>query len=127
MARKGEIEKRNKPPWAGSGFYREIDIESLDARTYLGKSVQLLKSELRAYVGQSNAATELLISRITYKVIKLSLYEAACLQNPENREAPHYLPMANSLRLDLQALAGMAGQAKPPDLEDYLRGEYGKD
>jgi hypothetical protein len=132
MSRQRSLTKKNqnkpKPwantpkPWHGSGFYQDLDIENLDNRTIIGKTVQNLKLALREYVGNSpSIVTDLIISRIVYKCIKLSLYETQCLQDPQNIEAQHYLPMANSLRLDLESLAKQAGEAKPLSLDDYLQ------
>jgi len=107
------------------GLYTEIDLNCLDKRTRLAKAIKSLKKELRDFVGNPTPATELLIHRIIYKTVKLSLYESTSLQDPKNEEAAHYLPMSNSLRLDLVALAGMVGKSKPPDLGKYLAENYG--
>jgi hypothetical protein len=107
------------------GLYLDLNMRNIDYRTKLGKAVKGLKTQLRTFVGESTTASELLIQRITYKAIKLGLYELNCFMNLENKESDHYLPMANSLRLDLQALAGMAGKPKPPNLDEYLRRTYG--
>ena len=117
---------KNKPkPWHGAGFYQHFDLEEIDGRTQLGKGIQALKTGLRAYLdGETTVVSELLIQRITYKAIKLAMYESTCLRDPTNEEAPHYLPLSNSLRLDLQALQALAGQSKPPSLDDYLQSTY---
>ena len=107
--------------WRGSGFHARLDLDNIDGRSKTGKTITVLKKCLRDYVVQCTPLTELLIGRIIYKTLKLMMYESACLQNPQNAESAHYLPMANSLRLDLQTLAGLAGEAKPPDLSDYLK------
>lgn len=130
MAKRNSLSKNNKPkpwhntpkPWHGSGFYGDLDIENLDNRTIIGKTVANLKHALREYAGPSpSIAVELIISRITYKCIKLSLYETACLQDPQNIEAQHYLPMANSLRLDLESLAKQVGEVnKLPSLDEFI-------
>jgi hypothetical protein len=109
---------------AKHGLYLTIDLSGIDSRTKTGRMIKGLKKELRLFVGDTSTASELLIHRIVYKTIKLSLYETTSLMNPQNSEAGHYLPMANSLRLDLQALAGMAGQKKAPDLQGYLDAIY---
>ena len=115
-------------PWHGSGFYGQLDLEKLDNRTSVAKAVKSLRESLREYVGDGNIISELLISQIIYKAIKLHFYTTACLQDLQNVEAPHFLPLANSLRLDLAELQKMAGQSKPPSLDDYLNGlqEAGK-
>ena len=78
-------------------------------------------------MGGSTTASELLISRICYKTIKLSLYEASSLTSLVNVESAHYLPMSNSLRLDLQALAELAKKQPPGDLYEKWRQEFFKD
>lgn len=107
------------------GLYTEIDINTIDRRTKLGITIKNLQKQLREYVGQTTTASELLIHRVVYKTIKLSLYESFSLENIEHKEADHYLPMANSLRLDLVALASMAGKPKAPDLNEYINAKYG--
>jgi hypothetical protein len=116
--------KKDKRKYAKSGLYRDIDISLVDGRTQAGKTIVGLRRELRDFVGEGTIATELLINQISYKVLKLTLYQAASLKSLKNEEAPHFLPMANSLRLDLVALAGMAGQKKAPDLQGYLDAVY---
>lgn len=89
-----QLWKNSPKPWHDSGFYRTIDIESLDNRSTIGKSVHNLKTALREFIGTPSVVGELLISRITYKTIKLSLYKDQCLQDSQNIEAHHYLPIA---------------------------------
>jgi hypothetical protein len=114
--------KRGRPPL--TGLY--IDLELVDGRTRLGKTITVLRNTLREYVGVSTPATELLIQRIVFKSIRLSMYECAALNDgPGMKPADHYIPLSNSLRLDLQALAQMAGKPKAPDLNDYLKSAYG--
>ena len=105
-------------------LYAKIDLNAIDGRTHVGKAITALKKELRDYIGEPTPGSELLIQRITYKAIKLSLYEVSCLTDLKPEESDHYLPMANSLRLDLAALGHMAGQARAPDLRDYLATNY---
>ena len=105
-------------------FYCVIDINNLDQRTNVAKTVQFLKDQLQAYIGEGNIVTDLLTHRIIYKTIRLSMYETDKLLQESLDEIDHYLPMSNSLRLDLQTLANMAGKPKPPDLNDYLKATY---
>lgn len=116
---------KDRRRWLKSGLYVEIDINKIDGRTRMGKTIKGLKAELRDFVGGSTTASELLISRICYKTIKLSLYEASSLTSLANEESAHYLPMSNSLRLDLQALADLAKKqpSKVPSLDDWMRAE----
>ena len=102
-------------------FYTKLDLSGIDKRTKLGRSIKALRRELREYVGEPSIGSEILIQRIIFKVIKLAQYEMVSLVNAYTDEAQHYLPMANSLRLDIQALQKMAGnKSKTPDLSRYL-------
>jgi len=103
------------------GLRAHIDFHAIDYRTKLGKTIKALGNQLREFVGEPTPVSELLISRIVYKGIKLAIYEAHCLENLENKEADHYLPMANSFRLDLQALAQLAGKSKAPSYEEIMK------
>jgi hypothetical protein len=112
---------KNSPrPWHGSFFYGQLDLDNLDNRTNVAKAVRSLQEALREYTGAVSVLSEILINQIIYKAVKLHFYTASCLQDLQNVEAPHYLPMANSLRLDLEALAKQAGSSKPLSLEEYL-------
>jgi hypothetical protein len=129
---KGAKPSRRQPnaepiPRNTSGFYKKIDLESIDGRTTLGKAVKEIKTQLREYVGDNRTlVAEILIGRIAYKVVRLCRYEINNLENPADQEVPHFLPLANSLRLDLIALQQMAGETKPPTLDDFLFTNYGK-
>jgi len=105
------------------GLY--LQLNGIDGRTRLGKTVIALRDVLREYVGESTPVTELLVQRICYKSLRLGLYEASQLVNLEEAEVDHYLPMANSLRHDLALLATMAGKPKAPNLNEYLKTHYG--
>ena len=95
-------------------------MNDLDQRTQIAIMARKTKKALQQFVGDNNAATEILIQQIVYKYLRLSIYTANNLENPEYWEAPHYLSMANSLRIDLQELTRQAGQAKPPSLDQYI-------
>ena len=125
MAKKENRKKKNKLPKRKHRFYCGIDLDYIDMRTTLGQTVKALRQELRAFVGEANVLTDVLCHRIIYKAIKLSMYETAKLLRESPDEAKHYLPMANSLRLDLLALSNLAGKPQPPDLNNYLKEVYG--
>lgn len=107
-------------PWNGSGFRANFQLEDVDGRTRVGKSILAIKKHLREYIGNNTVVTEILISQICYKTVRLSMYTHACLKDARQMESQYYMPMANSLRSDLQALAGLVGESRPPDLNDYL-------
>jgi hypothetical protein len=74
---------------------------------------------LREYAGDNcDIATELLIGEIGYKIVKLRLYQMNMLESRE--EAAHYLPMSNSVRLDLKELREVVGKQQAPDLREFL-------
>jgi hypothetical protein len=116
--------KNKKKKSYKSGLRLRLEYDTLDGRTSTAKAVKAIRNDLRGFVGESNAAAEILISRISYKVLKLTLYELTSLQNLKNDELPHYLPLSNSCRLDLIALAQLAGKPKPMDLNAYLEKNY---
>lgn|GEM_PF-6712934 len=118
---------KDRRRWLKTGLYTEIDIDAIDGRTRTGKTVKGLKAGLRDYVGNPTPASELLIHRIVYKTIKLSLYEASSLTMLTNEESAHYLPMSNSLRLDLRELAELAKKQPVGDLYDKWRESFFKD
>jgi len=104
------------------GLYRQIDLETLDGRTRLGKAAKEVKAELKAYVGRGTIVTDMLIDQIVYKLLRLKLYQARNVYNAKDFEAAHFLPLSNSLRLDLQELSRQVGQGRPPSLDEYLSG-----
>lgn len=116
------MERGSKRAYQTTGLYRQIDENALDGRTTTAKVIRELRKELQAYVGESTVAADILINRIIYKHLRLSAYENAFVENPKQEEKQHYIPLANSLRLDLQTLKELAGQKKaPPDLNTYLK------
>ena len=121
---KDESKNRTADNQTKHRLYCEIDINKLDKRTKAGMAIMAIGDRLRDYVGVNNAVTDMLIQRILYKSLRLSMYETSKIFDDQFKEADHYLPMANSLRLDLTALAGMAGKPKAPDLNDYLKRVY---
>ena len=74
--------------------------------------------------GPSPAAA-LLIERMTYKALKMAMFEASDLQGAQvsDKAVGLYITLSNSFRMDLQVLQAMAGQTSPPDdpdLREYL-------
>lgn len=104
-----------------------MDLSKLDGRTAPARAVKQILKELREYVGEGTVATELLLHRIAYKCVKLSMYEATKIDDMTAEESPAYIPLANSLRLDIQQLEKMVGSgSKAPDLQSYLSQNYGE-
>jgi hypothetical protein len=117
--------KRKKIRHYKTGLHIELSYGQLDGRTSVAKNIKVIRESLREYVGKVSAAADILITRISYKAVKLALYELNALQDLKNYEAGYYIPLSNSLRLDLQALANLADKPKPPDLDGYLKEFYG--
>jgi len=102
-----------------------LDVSKIDGRTRLGRTVKGIKDALREYKGEPTIVSEMLIHRIVFKAVRLTLHEISVLKDPSIVESDAYLPMANSLRLDLQALEKMADSGKKaPDLDEYLKTAY---
>ena len=120
--------KLNKPKLQSfsHGLYLDLRINTVDERTSIGKAHKALTSHLRQFVGESTVITELLLSRIVFKALKLYLFESEELSKPLSEMLPVYLSMSNSLRRDLAELSRMASAPKEQDLMDYLKSNYGK-
>ena len=109
------------------GLHLDFESREIDTRTKLGKAHQALKHHLREFVGEGTVVSELLISRIVFKSLKLFLFETSDIENPIADLPPAYLSMSNSLRRDLVALSQVAGKkTTAPDLMEYLKNEYGE-
>ena len=114
------------------GLYRKLDITRIDGRTELGKAVNALRSALQEFVPEPTPFTDILIQRIIYKHVRLTLYETRmlCSDDPGDlaNEVQHYSQISNGLRTDLQTLANLAGKPKDetPDLAQYVNKKYGK-
>lgn len=122
VRREPVVQKRE---YKQTGLYQKLDINQLDGRTGIAKTIRALTSELENYVGEITAPAQMLIQRIVYKHLRLSQYENSTIEDPKNVEAQHYIPLANSLRLDLLSLKEMAAQKAPqPDLQGYIKGNY---
>jgi hypothetical protein len=74
--------------------------------------------------GDLSPQEEILLDRVLAKNLKCLLAESAMLAGEKPDEA-HYLALANSLRLDLQALGLKRRLPKDLSLKDYLRKQAG--
>jgi hypothetical protein len=109
------------------GLHLDFESREIDTRTRLGKAHKALKQHLREFVGEGTVVSELLISRIVFKSLKLYLFECSSMESPIADLPPAYLSMSNSLRRDLVALSQIAGKkTTTPDLMEYLQNEYGE-
>jgi hypothetical protein len=108
------------------GLHLDFESREIDTRTRLGKAHKALKQHLREFVGEGTVVSELLISRIVFKSLKLFLFECADMENPITNLPHVYLQMSNSLRRDLVALSQVVGsKTTTPDLMEYLKEKYG--
>ena len=87
----------------------------------------ILRMELVKHCGgEPSIAEGILIDRVIAKVLRCRLYEVGLLSDQTLGSRDHYLAVANSLRLDLQAL-GLERKVKDVlDLEKYLKVKEGK-
>lgn len=108
------------------GLHLDLRIGTVDERTQVGKAHKALTAHLRQHVGESTIITELLLSRIVFKALKLYLYESEELGNPLNDQISVYLSISNSLRRDLAELDRFAAAPKEQDLMSYLKEHYEK-
>jgi hypothetical protein len=109
------------------GLHLDLRINTVDSRTAIGKAHKALTAHLRQFVGESNVITELLLSRIVFKSLRLYLFESEELSKPLSDMLPVYLSMSNSLRRDLAELSRMSStMPTEQDLKGYLEQNYGK-
>jgi len=121
--------KDAKNPVIVHGLYADLAKRKIDGRTKLAKAMREARTGLIQLFpgGQTNAAAGLLIDRILFKALKLSLYETQDLKGMEGLSPgseQRYLNMANSLREDIRLLTALAQKQTPekevPDLQEYL-------
>jgi hypothetical protein len=106
--------------------------EDLDGRLRIVKHRDQLESDLIAYIGEDNLTPPLLslVKRVIHKEIVLQHAEKMSLLGRFNLADKSYTCLANSLRLDLQALESMLRQRKPKalkTLDQYLYETYRRD
>jgi hypothetical protein len=140
-----------KPVRVQSGLWSRPDKWGLDRRLALAKHLDRVRARLAALFPKApDGAALLLIDRITYKSLKLAMFEALDLAAaPETATAAtaltpqqkiqksqvrghgfpmgnfqRYIQMSNSLREDLRLLHQLANRQAPepsdPDLAEYL-------
>jgi len=121
--------KNAKHPVIVHGLYADLEKRKLDGRTRVVKAMKEARAGLMQLFpnGRVNAAASLIIDRVVYKALKLSLYEMQDLKgmsgiSPESKNK--YLEIANSMRDDLRFLTNLAARQSPerefPDLSEYL-------
>jgi len=115
-----------KREYRQTGLYRKIEEGQLDGRTQTAKLVKALTAELQHYVKvqtgeEPSVAVQVLIQRIVYKHVRLSNYENATVTSDKHTEAQHYIPFANSLRLDLAQLMTIVKGDKGLGLDEMLK------
>lgn len=122
IAKKSRIPAVEIPPVRRTrGLRVKLHLDDLDHRSRIVRTLKYLQEQLREYVGNANIISELLIQRIAYKAVRLSMYEVSMIQDPNPVDARHYLPFANSLRMDLQTLEKIAETAKSvPTIDEIL-------
>jgi hypothetical protein len=114
--------KNAKHPVIQTGLYAHYEKWKIDWRTTPGRLIKRGKAGLAELFPHGvSAAAALLIDRVVYKALKLSIFETMDLKGAELGAGAHqrYLNMANSLREDLRLLSAMA-QKPPRDDEETL-------
>lgn len=101
----------------------------IDGRSKFGKAILQLRTSLTADLGSDISTQEsLIVDRVVFKVLRLCSFEAFILKDEGGTETEkqgrEYLAMANSLRLDLQALGLERREQKIEDLQSYLNKNY---
>ena len=105
------------------GAQSQFSLSSLDGRTRLARTWQAVESELvSALGGDPTPQQRILIGRVCFKLLRCHLYEAAFLNGRGKPQEEKYLALANSLRLDLQALGLERREKRVVDLNAYLQG-----
>jgi len=117
---------RHKRKYRPTGLYTKLETKALDGRTEVAKLVRRLTAELHRYVAtqtgeQPSVAVQVLIQRIVYKHVRLSNYENATVMSDKPTEAQHYIPFANSLRLDLAQLMSIVKGDRGLGLDEMLK------
>ena len=121
------VKRKSKHPVITMGLYAHIEKYKLDGRTKPVQQMARARVALCQLFPQGvNAPAALIIERVLYKALKLSIYEAMDLagepMTPGGEQK--YLTMANSLREDLRILTALADRKPPeggvPSLQEYL-------
>jgi len=104
-----------------TGIYADLSSRNLDGRSKLARAMRAVKADLTMAVGNDPSPQKrILIDRVTYKLFRITLFEAATLAGDQGADE-HYLAWANSLRLDLLALGLDHVKPKSLDVASYLR------
>uniref|UniRef100_A0A7C5EL30 Uncharacterized protein n=1 Tax=Desulfobacca acetoxidans TaxID=60893 RepID=A0A7C5EL30_9BACT len=121
--------KNAKHPVIKTGLYSHLEKWDIDKRTKVYRALDEARRGLLGMFPQGpTPAICLLVDRILFKGLKLSIYERMEIKGgdtggPGTEE--RYLKMSNSLREDLRLLTNLAAQQAPerevPNLEEYLQ------
>ena len=127
--KKAEIATASKPKLCRgcnslrSGLWFDFSRIRVDGRTKLAKNITFLKDSLRDHLGgKINIMQQIIIDRVVYKIVKVSLYENGIVAHPDQEGSrDYYIALANSIRLDLMALGIEGKAAEPLTVEQYLK------
>ena len=120
--------KNAKHPVIKTGLYSHIEKWELDKRTKFYRALEAARQGLLSMFPQGpSPAVCLLVERILFKGLKLSIYERMEIQGADTGgpgAEQRYLNMSNSLREDIRLLTNLAARQSPerefPDLNEYL-------
>jgi hypothetical protein len=121
--------KNAKHPVIKSGLYSHLEKWDIDKRTRVYRALDEARRGLLAMFPQGpTPAVCLLVDRMLFKGLKLSIYERMEIRGGDTGGPggeQRYLLMANSLREDIRLLTNLAARQSPgqefPDLEEYLQ------
>src|SRR5215471_7588575 len=78
-----------------AGIYADLSSRNLDGRSKLARAMRAVKADLMMAVGSDPSPQKrILIDRVTYKLFRITLFEAATLAGEKNADE-HYLAWAN--------------------------------
>ena len=121
--------KNAKHPVIKTGLYSHIEKWDIDKRTKVYRALEAARQGLLGMFPQgASPAVCLLVDRILFKGLKLSIYERMEIQGADTGgpgAEQRYLMMSNSLREDLRLLTTLAARQSVeqdyPDLEEYIK------
>lgn len=101
-------DKNNADTTVKHGLFQRIDIDGIDGRTKLAKMAKEIEATFTDYGRHDSPEAAVLIKQITQKILRLEIFYANMEPSGSLDLPPAFLPLTNSLRLDMQRLADLA-------------------
>lgn len=129
MNEEGKPQGKKIIPRGIHGLYVSLPKRmKIDGRSKFGKAIRQLRNSLIDDLGAEISTQEsLIVDRAVFKVLRLCSFESHILKSQgmeTEKQSREYLAMANSLRLDLQALGLQRRGGEIENLETYLAKNY---